>query len=133
MLDQEKIILMTRLASYEKNEGKKNEAIGHYFRGDYIGWQVLKSIVAGTICFCIIAGGYVVYDFENFMLDIYKIDLLEYAKSLLIKYAVVVGIYAVITYIVYAYRYAGARKNLRTYAHNLNKLSRDYDKDKEKE
>ena len=27
MVDQEKVILMSRLASYEKNEGKKNEAI----------------------------------------------------------------------------------------------------------
>ena len=126
MIDQDKIILMTRLASYEKNEGKKNEAIGRYFRSDYIGWQVLKSIVSGTICFLIIAGGYVVYDFENFMLDIYKLDLLAYAQGILKKYVIVVGIYAVITYIVFAFKYAGARKNLKTYAHNLNKLSREY-------
>ncbi|MCR5595133.1 MAG: hypothetical protein K6G12_04750 [Lachnospiraceae bacterium] len=126
MIDQDKIILMTRLASYEKNEGKKNEAIGRYFRGDYIGWQVLKSIVSGTLVFLILFAGYVIYDFENFMIDVYKIDLLEYAKSILIKYAIVVGAYAAITYGIYAYRYAGAKKKLRTYAHNLNKLSKNY-------
>lgn len=126
MIDQDKIILMTRLASYEKNEGKKNEAIGRYFRGDYIGWQVLKSIVSGTIVFLIIVVGFAVYDFENFMVDIYKMDLLEYAKGILTKYVICVGIYAVITYAIYAYRYAGARKNLRMYAHNLNKLSKNY-------
>ena len=126
MLDQDKIILMTRLASYEKNEGKKYEAIGRYFRGDYIGWQVLKSIASGTIIFLILLAGYIVYDFENFMIDIYKLDLLEYAKSILIKYAIVVGAYAVITYVIYAIRYSNARKNLRTYAHNLHRLSRTY-------
>ena len=57
MVDQEKVILMSRLASYEKNEGKKNEAIGRFFRGDYIGWQVLGSIVCGTICFMIVLAG----------------------------------------------------------------------------
>ncbi len=60
------------------------------------------------------------------MLDIYKIDLLAYAQGILKKYVIVVGIYAVITYIVFAFKYAGARKNLKTYAHNLNKLSREY-------
>ena len=54
MLDPEKIVLMTRLASFEKNEAKENSNIWQYFRGDYIGWQVLKSIVAGTIVFGII-------------------------------------------------------------------------------
>ncbi len=44
MLNEEKVILMTQMASYEENEGKKNMAIGRYFRSDYIAIQVLKSI-----------------------------------------------------------------------------------------
>ncbi len=126
MLDQDKIILMTRLASYEKGEGKKNEAIGRFFRADYIGWEVLKSIVCGTVIFGIIVAGYVIYNFENFMIDIYKLDLLEYARSILIKYVVFVGAYALITYIIFSFKYSRARKNLRVYAHNLSKLSRNY-------
>lgn len=43
MLNEEKVILMTQMASYEENEGKKNMAIGRYFRSDYIAIQVLKS------------------------------------------------------------------------------------------
>lgn len=126
MLDQDKILLMTRLASYEKNEGKRNAAIGQYFRGDYIGWQVLKSVISATIIFIIIAAAYVVYDFESFMIDIYKLDLQKYGKGLLVKYVIFTGIFAVITYAVYAYRYARARKSLHNYARNLNKLSEYY-------
>ena len=37
MLNAERVILMTRLAAYENGEGKKNVAIGKYFRSDYIG------------------------------------------------------------------------------------------------
>ena len=42
MLNEEKVILMTQMASYEENEGKKNMAIGRYFRSDYIAIQVLS-------------------------------------------------------------------------------------------
>ncbi len=129
MLDPERIVLMTRLASFEKNEEKSNENIWHFFRGDYIGWEVLKSIVAATIVFGIVMGGYVLYDFEKFMIEIYKMDLLEYAKDILIKYVIFVGVYSAITYIVFAYKYAVARKNLRMYVHNLNKLSKNFGED----
>ena len=84
------------------------------------------AAVSGTIIFCILVGGYVVYNFENFMIDIYKLDLLEYAKSILIKYVVFVGVYALITYIIFSIKYSRARKNLRVYAHNLSKLSKNY-------
>ena len=105
MLDPEKIRLMTRLASFEKNEAKKDEAIANFFRSDYIGWQVLKSVISATLIFIIVTAGYVVYDFENFMTDIYKLDLQQYGKSLLIKYVIFVAIFAVVTYAVYSYRY----------------------------
>jgi len=126
MLNQKKIILMTRLASFEKNEGRKSAQIGHYFRNDYIGWQVLKSIISATIIYIILVAGFVIYDFENFMVDIYKLNLQEYGKELLIKYLVFVAVFGIITYIVYSYRYAKARKNLRIYARNLNKLAESY-------
>ena len=51
MLNEERIRLMTKMASYEANEGKKNVSIGSYFRGDYIGLQVIKSVISGTIGF----------------------------------------------------------------------------------
>ena len=46
MLNQERIILMTKMASYEKNEGKKNDSIMNYFRGDYVWLQVMKSLIS---------------------------------------------------------------------------------------
>ena len=76
MLNEKRIILMTKMASYEANEGKKNVTIGSYFRSDYIGWQVLKSIISATIAFVVVFGMYIFYDFEVFMMDIYKMDLL---------------------------------------------------------
>ncbi len=126
MLNEERIILMTKMASYEANEGKKNVAIGSYFRGDYIGWQVLKSIISATIAFVVVFGMYIYYDFETFMTDIYKMDLLEFARHILSIYLWTVGIYAVISYVVYTIRYMRAMKSLKLYYMNLRKLSGMY-------
>ena len=41
MLNEERVILMTKLASYEANDGKKNIAIGNFFRSDF---TILKSL-----------------------------------------------------------------------------------------
>lgn len=126
MLNEDKVIMMTKMASYEENEGKKNVRVLNYFRSDYIMLQLLKSIVCATIAFLVVFGVYVLYDFENFMMNLYKLDLLEYGRSVLLKYLIVVGIYSFITYVLYAYRYAKARKGLRIYLMNLKKLNNIY-------
>ena len=126
MLNEKRIILMTKMASYEANEGKRNVAIGSYFRSDYIGWQVLKSIISATIAFVVVFGMYIFYDFEIFMTDIYKMDLLEFAKQVLTRYLWTIGIYAVISYVVYTVRYSKAVKSLKVYHMSLRKLSDMY-------
>ena len=126
MLNEKRIILMTKMASYEANEGKRNVAIGSYFRTDYIGWQVLKSIISATIAFVVVFGMYIFYDFEVFMIDIYKMDLLEFARGVFTRYLWTIGVYAVISYVVYTVRYNRAVKSLRVYQMNLRKLSDMY-------
>lgn len=114
------------MASYEENDGKRNVAIGSYFRSDYIGWQVLKSIISATIAFIVVFGMYIFYDFEVFMTDIYKMDLLEFALHTLKQYLWTVGAYAVISYVVYMMRYNRAVKSLRVYQMNLRRLAEMY-------
>ncbi len=127
MLNQERLQLMTKMAAYEENEGKKNMAIGSYFRNDYIGLQIIKSIICATIAYAILFGLYIFYDFEVFMQDIYKMDLLEFGKNVLLYYFIFTVIYSVIAYIVYSYRYHRARKSLKRYYHHLKQLSAMYD------
>lgn len=130
MLNEERVVLMTKMASYEAHEGKKCLAIGSYFRNDYIGWQVLKSIISATIAFVVVFAMYIFYDFEVFMTDIYKMDLLEFAKNVLFYYLGTVGAYALVSYVVYTVRYSRARKSLRAYHMNLHRLSNMYRSEK---
>lgn len=127
MLNEERIKLMTRMASYEANEGKKMIPIGNYFRNDYISFQVVKTAISATIAFGLIFAVYIYYDFESFLQDIYKIDVLAFVKTLLTAYAAVVGIYMLIAYIVYSYRYNKAKKSLKSYYAALKKLGVMYE------
>ncbi len=127
MLNEDRIILMTRMASYEENVGKKNVTIGNYFRGDYIGLQVIKSVVYATFAFMLMIALAVSYDIGSFMQDIYKLDLLQIGKNILFAYLIMVSVYAAISYVIYFYRYNEAKKSLKRYFNNLRELSSYYE------
>lgn len=127
MLSQERIQLMTKMAAYEENEGRKYMSIGNYFRSDYIGLQTIKSIICATVAYAILFAMYIFYDFEVFMQDIYKMDLLEFGKNVVLYYFIFTLIYAVISYIVHSYRYFKAKKSLKRYYHHLKQLNAMYD------
>ena len=46
MLNEEKVRHMTKAAAYENGPEKKNIGISDYFRGDYLGLQLVKSGIA---------------------------------------------------------------------------------------
>lgn len=129
MLNEERIKLMTRMAAYEENEGRHNMTVGNYFRSDYISLQVMKSIISATLSFAIVVGIYVFYHFETVMKEIYQIDLLEAGRKLLLAYVIFTGIYTVISYLVYSYRYNRVKKSLKKYYSHLVELSELYEED----
>jgi len=127
MINEEKVKLMTKMASYEAGRGKKYLSVCKYFRSDYISMQILKAIISGTLAFCIIVGMAVLYDFDTLLKDLYKIDLIQTGKDLVVVYLVSIGCYVAIVYFVSLYRYNRARQSLRTYYGNLKKLSKYYE------
>lgn len=126
MLNEERVILMTQMASYEGGEGKQSVKIGNYFRSDYIALQLLKSILSGTIAYVVLFALYIFYDFEVFMQELYEIDLFAFAQNVLQYYLISVGSYAALIYAVCTYRYAKAKNSLKSYYHNLKKLNALY-------
>lgn len=128
MVNENRVILMTKLASYEANEGKKYLAVGRYFRSDYISLQLLKSFLSGTLAFCILVGMSVLYDMEGFMRNFYQTkDLIEWIKDIGIVYVIAIGVYLLISYVVAAYQYNRSRQSLKTYYGNLKKLAKSYE------
>ena len=126
MINEERVILMTRLASYENKEGRENENIGNYFRSDYIVIQVMRAVAGATVAYLLAFAMYIFYNFEVFMQDIYKIDLLAYAKNILFYYTIFIICYGVVSYLFFAFRYARAKRSLRKYYQILKKLNSLY-------
>ncbi len=125
MINRDKVITMTKMASYEENDGKKYSAIGRYFRSDYIGVQVIKSVVYVVIALLIITAMVVIYQLQYILEHLGEFQvLLATAKRLLFAYIVVIVMYALITYAIYSYRYSRARRKRRIYANHLKQLAR---------
>lgn len=122
MLNEERIILMTRLASYEQKKGKKNIQISRYFRSDYLIMQMLKTVLYATVAYVMLLGLYVLYHFETLTENLYQMDLIGFVQKIVMAYGVVTVASCVVTYIVYSFRYRRAKKSLKVFMQNLKKL-----------
>ena len=129
MLNEERVILMTRMAAFEQHQGKKNNTINSYFRSDYVGFEVLKSIISATIVYLILVAAYVMYHFSDVLQDIYNTDLMATARKYLVYYIALVAVYSVISGVVYSIRYRKMRGSLRAYYACLKRLGRMYEKE----
>lgn len=127
MINEKRIIAMTRMASYEANEGKKHMEVGRYFRSDYMSLNLLKGFISGTLAFVIIAVFMMIYDIDIFMKDLYKTDLLALGKEVIFAYVIFICIYSVICYVVATLRYNRARQGLKRYYASLRSLSKYYE------
>lgn len=126
MLNEKRVILMTRMASYEEKEGKQNMEVNRYFRGDYATIQVLKSVVCSTVAFGLCLLLYFSCNFDEFMENIYKIDLISFVQNILFYYAVMVVGYGALTYLFSTWHYLKVTKSLRKYYQYLKKLNALY-------
>lgn len=126
MVNETRVKLMTRMAAYEKDEYKQSRAVFSFFKSDYISLQMLKSVISATLAFGILFGLFVMYDFEVFMKDIYRMDMFEFMRNVVLLYVIFLSILLVITYVVSLYRYKRALQSIRRYYANLKRLSRIY-------
>ena len=126
MINEEKVVLMTRLASYEKGEGKRTMSVGKYFRADYVSLHLLRCVLGGTLAYLLGFGVYLLYYYEELMTNLYSMDFEAFAKNVITYYVVFLVIYGLVTYIVFTIRFLKAKKSIKRYYHNLKKLNAMY-------
>ncbi len=127
MINEERVILMTKLAFFEQNKGKNNETVGQYFRDDYISMQVIRSAISVTLAFLVIFGMYILYNFENFMAQIYRMDVMQFVRQIVFWYLISAIVYVLFSFFIYTYRYRKARRGMKIYYANLKKLKMLYE------
>ena len=126
MVNEEKIRLMTKAASFEAKEGKKALSMNRYFRGDYISLNLIRAGIDFTIAFVLCAALWAFYNAEDLMANLYKMDLQAFGKGILFLYIALLGIYLVIHYVVYHLRYLENKKKLAVYHKILKRISHIY-------
>ncbi len=126
MLNQERVCEMTRMAMFDQKEGRKCRPMILYFRKDYIAKELLKSLIAGTVAFFMIAAIVCLYHMEELMAQINSINIRQAVTGGILCYAGFMAVYFLITYIVYYVRYTKGRQKVKKYYLHLRKVNKLY-------
>ena len=120
---------MSRIAIYEKRQGKQDIPMNGYYKSDYVRLNTLKAVVSATLVYFIVLAMVAAYKLDFILANILKMDYKRLGLALLVIYLVWILIYWVIARIVYAKRYEDARPNIIIYNHRLKKLQEESRKD----
>lgn len=126
MLNENKIKMMTKMAIYEKNEGKKSLKTAKYYKTDFVTFGVLKSVIATTLAYIIAVVLYVLCTLESLLAEVNDIDYVAVGTKMCVYYIIMLIVFAVISGFVSAYQYERYQKGLKKYNSRLTKLERFY-------
>lgn len=129
MINEEKVILMTKASLYENKEKKRNLKIMKYFRHDYISIQLLAGWFFATLCFILGAVLWGACHMEYLMENLHKMDIQGLGLMVMALYVVIMVVYLGILYGVYSYRYSCAKRSVGGYMQTLQKISDIYEKE----
>lgn len=123
MVDQEEIILMTKLALYEKKYGKQDKNRNAYFKWDYIyinNWYTRFAVGVATL---MIISWMVLTDiYLKEIMPILDITLSHYLKKYAISFGLVILVYTGVSTLIYNKRYEDTQKRLEKYERIIQEL-----------
>lgn len=129
MIDEKKVKLMTRMASYENNEGREDIKISAYYRKDYASIHMVYSILWVTIGYGCLAGLAGICLFDKLMDSLSMSTVMTLGIGAVAGYFVVVIVYAVVTRTMYSKKHQKARMRVKKYNHDLARLLKIYEKE----
>ena len=132
MLNVEKVRIMTRLAAYEKGEGKGYLPISRYYRTDYIGLALIKNFFLVSIGYVVLVGMVALYFLEELLENIHKMDLIKLGGEVIIGYIVLLITYSVLVYVIQTVKYSRAKKSIKNYYMQLGRLTKIYAKEEKR-
>lgn len=133
MVNTRKVRLMTKLALYEKGEGKEDIKLGKYYRRDFVRLKLLQNVVAVTVGYLLILGMIGAYKMEYLIREAVNLDYIGIAKTILGVYIILMTVYLMATMVGYSLYYNYSRKKLAKYFRMLRKLRSMYQGDEVEE
>jgi hypothetical protein len=117
---------MTKLAVYEKKDGKEDIYLSKYYKTDYVRFQVLKSVITATIGYALIIALIVFYRMEYLIKNAVVLDYKLLGTYVLGFYLMTITIYGLGALILYSIKYDASRKKLSRYFKLLKRLEKIY-------
>lgn len=124
MLNNDKVQLMTRLAIYEKREGKQDMLKMDYFKTDFISYQNFKTQLSVTLALIIVFG----VEFSKIVVDnlanITDYNFVALGMKYLTIWIIMMVIYTIISSIANRVEYFQAKKRIDGYEKMLKNLEK---------
>ena len=129
MINEERVKQLYKIALYEQNEEKMNRQTGQYYKSDFVGKELIKSILTGTLAFACFAILWMLSSWDDVLESINNLEVVGIAIEMLIFYGIFLVIYLGATYIVYKVRYEVSKKKIKTYIDDLKAVQKMYERE----
>ena len=127
MLNEEKIRLMTDIAIFEKENGRRMNGITSYFKSDYISRNMIRGFINYTVCAMLALLIWGLFNMDIFLSTIGLDALILTAKKASVLYLAGLAFYLFLVWRVYAGRYDYEAGRIRIYTAKLKHLDKRYD------
>lgn len=122
MLNNRKIRIMTKLASYEQKQGRDDIRLSKYYKTDYVRLHILNTIMSVTFGYLLILVMIGIYKSEFLIENAVTLDYKMIFTKILGFYLILLTLSIVGTLIGYSIKYDKSRKQLAVYFKMLKKL-----------
>jgi len=129
MINEERVKQLYKVALYEKNEEKKHRGAGQYYRSDYVGKEIIKSIFTGTIAYVLFAMLWAMTSWKAVLESINNLEIINTIAQMIVIYIGFMALYLFATFLVYIMRYGESKKKLTDHKENLKKLHQMYERE----
>lgn len=125
MLNNEKIILMTKLSLYEQKNQKKEIKSSRYFKSDYMLMKMLGSFACVTLGYLLALVLWIIYSSDQIISKMTTTGaFVGLVVVLVIIYIALTVVYMIFSYTFFSHRFRKIRRNLKEYNSDLKTLHR---------
>lgn len=130
MLNEKRIIKMSKMAMFEKGRKKKCLQISSYYKKDYIALQTILTLLWSSLGFLIVALGYYALQAEELLYSLTAELLTEMAIVVSGAYVITLVTVGGLSILYYGVKYQEALKVAREYYKTLGALSSEYKRER---
>lgn len=128
MLDRERIILMTKLASFEQEEDRRVFRVNSYMKNDYVTLNVIYTLFATSLAFLLICVVVVASRYNYVLANLNNTNIIKLAGLILGSWFILELVFGIIAYVFYTLRYKKCKTKMSNYIFYLKKLDQMYEK-----